>query len=215
MISKESLISQGCVMHFTGNASNGFNILPAGVTVTPNGTFTTSIRGKDGRNYLKFDGDTNHVSLSDNDAWNFGSGDFTICGWLNIHRNTRGFAFVRQVYDGSNYWVAYWDESMNKLVYTKAVSGTDTGTYMTSFTPTLNSWYHVVISKSGSSCLMYINGIFQTVSSLNTWSGTFDFNIVLQIGAGSMGYIKDLMIFKGKALTQDQIAALMAETYIY
>lgn len=29
------------------------------------------------------------------------------------------------------------------------------------------------------------------------------------------GVTKDLMIFKGKALSQDQIAALMRETYIY
>ena len=45
---------------------NGFPILPNGVTITPTGTFTT-VKDKDGQTYLKFDGSTNYISLTDVD----------------------------------------------------------------------------------------------------------------------------------------------------
>ena len=46
----------------------GFMILPDGVTVTPNGTFTTQ-KMKDGRNIWEFDGSTNYITISDHASW--------------------------------------------------------------------------------------------------------------------------------------------------
>ena len=98
IVNVEALKQNGCVLHWPGSYAEsgaydddgnkrGFLILPDGVTVTPNGTFTTQ-KMKDGRGVWKFDGSTNFVTMSNHSAWEFGSGDFTICYWEN--RTTDG-----------------------------------------------------------------------------------------------------------------------------
>jgi hypothetical protein len=196
---------------------NGFPILPTGVTVTPNGTFT-SIKGKDGRNYYKFDGSTNYVSLSDNDVWSMFLNDFTISGWIKFTTVATAKMIIGQWVDDNNNWYLYWTPSSNVIQLYGIVSSTITFSYTCSLIPVANTWYYITVERSGSSCLMYINGVSQTVTVLNAFTAVAT-NIASVVGIGKAntvyqeGNIKDLMIFK-KALTQDQIAALMNETYI-
>ena len=66
---------------------------------------------------------------------------------------------------------------------------------------------------------MYINGVAQTVTQTTAFSATAtDIAAVLSIGKINTEYqagnTKDLQIFT-KALTQDQIAAIYSETFVY
>jgi hypothetical protein len=200
---------------------NGFTILPDGCTVTPSGTFTTQ-KMKNGRNIWKFDGSTNYVSLSDNAVWDIYANDFTVCFWINFGAISADFDVISQYNSSTSYTRLHWRQSAN---YFRFFSVTSTGVNGFIFrcdlaSPPTNAWYHVTFVRSGSTGLIYFNGIKQTV----TTDAAFDTSVTtiaanLLIGgfnnaSTSNGNIKDLMIFK-RALTLDQIWALMDDTFIY
>jgi len=201
----------------------GFLILPDGVTVTPNGTFTTQ-KMKDGRNIWKFDGSTNYILISNNNAFNFGTGNFTICCWAKTNSlsatnaifgngdasatyATRSITIAINVTNGY-FFVYLWDSSTTQI------------NVLSTYALSINTWYHLTFIREGNLGYLYVNNAL-VYSSAVTGSLQFPDS---SWGIGSVGLfpsvrmngnIKDLMIFKGKALTQDQIAAIMAETYIY
>lgn len=217
----ESLKQNGAILHWTGD--NGFPILPDGVTVTPNGTFTTQ-KMKDGRLIYKFDGSTNYISLSDNDAWYFSNGILSYSFWINIlNIPTTDFIMVllSQRYDSSytqNIAIRRTSGILQlEFVYYNGASFVDRWAVIVLNS---NNFYHISYTKSASSLKLYLNGLL--IDELATKLTIPNWSAPLLIGANNHttpnswfnGNIKDLMIFK-KALTQDQIGALMNETFIY
>jgi hypothetical protein len=197
---------------------HGFPILPAGVTITPNGTFT-SIKGKDGRSYYKFDGSTNYITISDHEIWSMFLNDFTICGWVNFATVAAAKMIIGQYADANNYWMLQWTTG-NTITLTGKISGTDTFSYSCPLTPVAGTWYYyITVERLGSDCIIYINNVSQTVTTTVAFTEVAtNISSTLNIGGlnsiYNLGHIKDLQIFT-KALTQDQIGSLMAETYIY
>lgn len=231
IMTQEAKKGLGCVLHWSGESAisgtydddgnkRGFLILPDGVTVTPSGTFTTQ-KMKDGRNIWKFDGSTNYVSLSDHDAWDIWNGDTTITLWIKFNNTLVSSIILYQAYDANNRWGIFYSSTGYLNLYGN-VSGSKTFYYQDqTFTPLIDTWYHITIQRSGSSCIIFVNGIPKSVTVDTAFTGTTTIVGSLEIGRYHVtsvyanGNIKDLMIFKGKALTQDQIAAIMKETYIY
>lgn len=230
----QPLTTTKLLLHFdgVGNAfydssdppgDNGFPILPDGVTVTPTGTFTTQ-KMKDGRNIWKFDGSTNYITLSNNSAFNFGAGDFTICGWIK----SRSFVVSNLLFGNGDASATSASRSINikinetdgvVIVYLYDTSATLTS-IITTYACAINIWYHISVIRFSNVIYIYVND--QLVHT-QVYTATLQTPTTI-FGIGSLGLyptsrmngnIKDLMIFKGKALTQDQIAAIMAETYIY
>jgi hypothetical protein len=196
---------------------NGFPILPDGVTVTPSGTFTTQ-KMKDGRNIWKFNGSTNYITISDHASWSMFTSDFTIVAWVKFDSIAANRTIIGQYTDTNNQWFVRWTTS-NVIQLYGITSSTARFDFTCPLTPVAGTWYHVVIQRSGSSCVMYINGVAQTVTQTTAFSATAtDIAAVLSIGKINTEYqagnIKDLQIFT-KALTMDQISALYQETYIY
>lgn len=196
---------------------NGFPILPDGVTVTPSGTFTTQ-KMKDGRNIWKFDGSTNYITISDHASWSMFLNDFTIAGWVKFDSIAANKVIIGQYTDANNQWYLQWTTS-NIIQLYGITSSTARFNFSCPLTAVANTWYHIVVQRSGSSCIMYINGVAQTVTQTTAFSATAtDIAAVLSIGKINTGYqtgnIKDLQIFT-KALTMDQISALYQETFIY
>jgi len=116
-------------------------------------------------------------------------------------------------------WIEKWTTS-NTVVIEGKVSSNTTFSYSCPLTPTIGTWYHIVVERSGSSCLMYIDKVSQTVTESTAWSAT-ETNIAstLNIGGANSefmnGSIKDLIIFKENALSTDQISLIYDETFIY
>ena len=79
-----------------------FPILPSGVTVTNNGTFTKTDLGNN-KSVLNFNGSTNYISLTDNDAWDVFEDDFTITMWVNYDSISANKALLSQYVDANNY----------------------------------------------------------------------------------------------------------------
>lgn len=196
----------------------GFLILPDGVTVTPTGTFTTQ-KMKDGRNIWKFDGSTNYITISDHASWSMFLNDFTIAGWVKFDSVAANKVIIGQYVDANNQWYLVWTTS-NVIQLYGITSSTARFNYSISYTPTAATWFHLAVVRSGSSCLIYINDVLQTVTATTAFSATgTDIASTLNIGGMNsvymLGNIKDLQVVSGKALTQDQIAAIYKETFIY
>jgi len=209
---------EGAVLWFTGydQTNLGFPILPAGVTVTPNGTFYKTDLGNN-KSVLNFDGSTNYMSLSDNDAWHMWLGDATFAAWASIANLTSHVVFLTQRVDGSNQLGIYRNYTNNILVLFIISSGVDVGVFSCPFSPTQNVWYHISILRSGTSCLMYINGVSQTVTQIAAFATVPNLSAAFNIGYGSAqgyatGNLKDLLVYKGRALTQVEIVTLMRLT---
>lgn len=195
---------------------NGFAILPAGVTVTPVGTFAVQ-KMKDGRNIYNNPGGATYISLTDNDAWTCYINDFTICAWVRYTSISLNNTLLCHYQSVSSAWEIYWRASDTQL---RIIGfGNNTFIYSCPFTPTINTWYHIAVIKSNTLCLMYINGILQTVTITTAWSNLINLAAPLLIGTdlGDVmhGNIKDLMLIKGTALSYNQINQIIDETFIY
>lgn len=220
-----------CVLWFPGSdcaaVSGGgydtFPIIPSGVAVTNNGTFTKTDLGNN-KSVLNFDGSTNYISLTDNAAWDLFTNDFTISLWFKT--NTTGeHRLVSQFVDANNFWlVDYYLNSPDMRLYIAAkVSGTTTMYYEISLSSHVNdTWYFITITKSGTTpgtWTMYLDGVSKTVTASPAFNGTAPalaaaLNVMFRPPTKYYsGNLAHLMIFKGRALTQPEIKLLMNRTH--
>jgi hypothetical protein len=208
---------------------NGFPILPDGVTVTPNGTFTTQ-KMKDGRNIWAFNGSNNYITFgANNNLTYFGTNDFTLCAWVYSTAFNSKYMRIFGIadYSASNIWwclgvgshPAWGSNAINIAVTNGNNSYLDTSA---ANVLTNGAWNHVILVVRNGSIEFYCNAVRCPITTSNM-PANWSYNAVSSLYIGNSrsnvselmdGCIKDAMIFK-KALTQDQIAAIMKETYIY
>jgi len=241
IVNINALKQMGCQLWWPGQTATsgtydddgnkrGFLILPDGVTVTPTGAFTTQ-KMKDGRNIWVFNGSNNYITFgANNNLTYFGTNDFTLCAWVysSVFNSATMRIFGISDYLSANVWWslgvgsnAGWGSNVINVAVTTGYS-----TYadiVAANVLTNNAWNHVVFVVRNGSPEMYCNGSRCTITK-NTVSANWSYNAVSSLYIGNSrsniselmnGNIKDAMIFKGRALTQDQIAAIMKETYIY
>lgn len=123
----------------------------------------------------------------------FGTGDFTIefwCRWSSLDGS-------RVVYDQRTHFAEM--NAPQPCLYTSwsvlryFVNGADR---ITSGTLTVNTWYHIALTRSGTSTKLFING----VQAGSTWTDTTDYTTTApKIASEFTGYINELRIFKGYA----------------
>jgi len=158
-----------------------------------------------------FDGDGDYLSVPDSDDWTFGTENFTIDTWFMIHSGTKG-GIVSQGVDDFHWWGLYYGlEGAGTIGFFYCNGGAETYIeYYCSWTPTVDTWYHISFSRYGSGAYLFINGISQTLTNaFHTFSTTSLANFAgsLYIGARYIGYpgvylngwIDEFRISKGKA----------------
>ena len=193
-----------------------FPIIPSGVTVTNNGTFTKTSLGNN-RSVFNFDGSTNYISLSDNDAWSFGTGDFTMSFWVRF-LNSVGTEYILEQYASSSSRYNVIASNSNGTI----MFGRFTGSWDIKVTNTVfsaNTWTLLTITRTSGNAYMYVNGILDRTDANTT--DYINISGALTVGVHNdspslyrlNGNIKDLMIFKGRALTQPEIKLLMNRTH--
>ena len=195
-----------------------FPIIPSGVTVTNSGTFTKSSLGNN-KSVLNFDGSTNRISLSDNASFTLGTNAFSLAMWVNLS-SVNAIHTLFHLFAATNSGLELYTNASAKLCL--KVSDTSTAGNMVdtigAATLVTSTWYHVTVTRSGSTFTVYLNA---TSDSTGSSAASIIDPTAIAIGcrpAGTpdqyhYGNIKDLMIYKGRALTQPEIKLLMARTH--
>lgn len=156
------------------------------------GTASTLMGGSDG------------WSATDSADWAFGSGQFTIEGWLYVTVApvaTRGIIYQFGGASDLGWWLG---SNSGNLTFYYSTTGTDFPDIHAAWTPTLNTWYHLAVDRDASNVLrLYVDGA--VVASATVSSTFFDSTRLLNIcGSGSFtgitGNYDDWRITKGEAV---------------
>jgi len=151
---------------------------------------------------------SSYLTLASNAAFGFGTGDFTIEGWIFLLAN--GSAGGTNIVD--------FRTSATAAPWTVYIKNTGSGNYVGSYTSfgatgveaqsgliALNTWYHIAITRTDGTWRIFINGVSQTLtgSGYNGDLGSSKpLTVAATVGGGSPlnGYISNLRIVKGTSL---------------
>ena len=161
---------------------------------TTQGSFSPFV-GQGGSIY--FDGTGDYLSVPSNAALQMGSSDFTIEGWIYINSQS-SFAFYDQRTATSQFVPTLY---VSGGVIRYYVNGTNVIIGDTLIT---NTWYHIALTRSGTSTNLFVNGI-KSGSTYTDSNNYLSNRVVIGIfgdgTAGNLnGYISNLRITKGIAL---------------
>jgi hypothetical protein len=194
-----------------GDGANGSTTIidnsPSPKTVTAEGNAQIStVQSKFGGASIAFDGTGDRVSVANNAALDFGTGDFTVECWVRsiaaLTSYSLQFAHIcgkGNGVAGGTYALTFYQ---SKIVFFSNISLAKSSTS----TLTNNTWYHFAICRSGSTLKLFVDGMeeysgtdttnYTSSQSFNAGdrqasdlSGQFPLN----------GYIDDLRITKGIA----------------
>ena len=109
---------------------------------------------------FSFDGVDDTVSVPDDPAWSL-PGDFTIETWVNF----AGYSPVAQAllsqdegYGVTTKWI-FWARNSNDLTFEYGTQGSDSIPVSVAWHPNLSQWYHLAVTRSGSTFTLYIDGV--------------------------------------------------------
>ena len=153
-----------------------------------------------------FDGTGDYLSIPDHADWYFGSGDFTIDFWVMFNSTASSLGFAGHDNDGGNVsWEFYW-HSTDGIKFRYSTDGTVLTTITRAWSPSINTWYHLAIIRSGSVGKIFVDGLqigadidFSTDSFYNSTMGCY---IGCIYGNGTIsfnGWIEEFRISKGIA----------------
>ena len=208
---------------FLFNSSNQFvdkssNAYPITVVSTPSvtpfspfaPTSSYSAAAVGGSGY--FDGSADYLSLADNAAFDFGSGDFTIEMWTYLTGTSTAAAYritgqnSSAVFDSDlSFSIIKEDITDKYLAYVR--SGSTNYETRSSQTATRNAWVHIALVRSGGNLNQYINGQLDGQSTTLSTNALNNSTKELAIGRQGeqnsgyyLGYIANYRIVKGTAV---------------
>ena len=198
--------------NFIDNSTNNFTITaagnsqptqqnPFGFTSALTNGYTASTIGGSGY----FDGGGDYVLSPSNAAFDFGTGNFTIECWINPSALTSNRIIIeRWVSGNTGGWQLYWRSTGTSLTFyvNATIVMQDPGATTIS---ALNTWYHIAITRSGSTGYMFINGVLVQIAASFTTSLSSSLPLVLGIQYTTStndynGYMSDVRLVKGTAL---------------
>jgi len=170
---------------FIDNSSNAFTITRNGdVSVqafspfNPTAAWDATTNGGSGY----FDGTGDYLSVADNAAFEFGSGDFTTEAWIYLTGYSANYAgaFGGVIFakNSSNSDLGFYlvlggtASSWTDLTVLQYYSGSSNESTTGSFTFNLNTWYHVAATKSSGSVRIFVNGTQVNTTATFTQSQT-------------------------------------------
>ena len=171
----------------------------------------STAQSKWGGSSIAFDGTGDYLTSPDSDAWSFGTGNFTVEGWVYPAASPNQPIIVGQ-WSGSGgsttlSWVLLLSNDGNRnLRFATSSDGANVLFDLVSSSPlTLNAWSHVAVVRNGNTFQLYLNGTAATGGSTTSSSSLFNATNALSVGSSSAGtqpfngYIDDLRITKGVA----------------
>ena len=195
---------------FIDNSTNAYALTIAGNTAVqafspfdPTTAYAAGTVGGSGY----FDGSGDYLTVADNTAFEFGSGDFTIEGWfyaLSVASDTTIVSkWTATGTANSNSWLLFVTSGV--ATFLTSTNGSAVDVNISGGTVTVNSWNHIAVSRSGNTYSLYLNGT-RTATTTNS-NSLADVATVVAIGRYSggtfgymNGYISNARIVKGTAV---------------
>jgi hypothetical protein len=179
----------------TGRTASTKSVTNASVTATP------GVYEYYGTGSALFNGTTSRLSVPNSTDFQFGTGDFTVEGWVNsVALKTNGL-FAKCSTDST--WAAGWSLEINAgyITFYDGVAGlryTGATNLMA-----INTWYHVAWSRQSGSLRMFVNGnLVRTDTITSNFVPTVSFAMGNDITTNTYAlnaYFQDVRIYKGVA----------------
>lgn len=146
---------------------------------------------------LILDGTGDFLNIADHADFQFGTGNFTIDMWVRFNDVTNSQHLISKRTDDNNYWKLYYGVvgATRRLYFKSVVASADVYDSFVSWTPALNTWYHVAFVRSGTTGYFFVNG-----ASPGTQNTTTDFgsgNVGVTSGDVQIGAMNGLVAFNG------------------
>ncbi|WP_421891870.1 LamG-like jellyroll fold domain-containing protein [Marinoscillum sp.] len=161
---------------------------------------------------LSFDGTDDYVELANPTNFDFGTGDFTIEGWVKSSNVTSTQVIASDYSGGDSFFVFYMGAGQLKA----SLSNT-TADLSTSAVLEYNTWHHVAMVRSGDALTLYVDGVSSAnVSGMSSKSVASASNVELGRQAlGSPYYLNgelDEFRFWNVARTQGELTSASVST---
>lgn len=209
----------GLIGYWSGNGNLNDSSVTGNNGSSANGTVTFAT-GVVGSAFSFTSG--SYVSIPDIGAYNFGSGDFSVGFWFNKNTSTSPWALLGQDNGGGSLdkWVIMYNYSAAPGAFNLHLNGTTQAEVRsTAVSVDATTWYHLALTRSGSTLTYYLNGA-AIASGTTTYSGGFPIPIPnptasLILGYAEPGYsfsggLLDEVVIYNRALTAGEVAALAA-----
>jgi hypothetical protein len=147
-----------------------------------------------------FDGN-DYLSIAHSTDLDLGTGNFTIEGWWRFD-DTSNQNLVSKYAANAGFVVQYQSGNLRLVL---GLGGSD-AVYSFSWTPVAETWYHVCILRDGTNGKAFINGTqigpTTTLSTSNVGTtGTLQIGLTHTVSEYTRGYVSDVRIVKGTAIT--------------
>jgi formylglycine-generating enzyme required for sulfatase activity len=210
--------SASVTFQLTGNGSNGGTTFTdesaAANAITRNGTVYSTAQAKFGESSVYFDGSDDRLRIgAGNDAdFNFGSGDFTIELYVRPNGTTSRvpISFLGGSYCNAEGWSITLSTTFSFQTYN---SGCNAVFNQSGGTISANTWYHLAVTRSGSTIVGYLDGVQVFSGTHNGALHTTIESKLLQLGeryyngdSDFLGYISHVRITKGVARPATEFA---------
>ena len=205
----------GLVSWWPGDGDANDIVGPHHGTLQNGATFAA---GKVGQAF-SFDGVDDYVSVPDHSDWTFGDDPFTIDLWANFDTvpNRAPLVDHNEGAGGTKKWIFWYDDSGHRSpggpalrfhINSSTLGALDPAVAL--WNPNIGQWYHIAITRSGSSYSLYLDGVLViTEVDANTIP---DANVSLFIGQSELQYFFDGLIDEveifNRALAASEIQAI-------
>lgn len=157
--------------------------------------------------YSAYFNGANYLSAADSDDWHL-TGDFTIAFWTNFGNSipTANVSWITQYQrvSGGRSWAVLFRQ--NRITFVYSFDGSTAPSLYFNWTPSINTWYHVALTRSGSSVRAFVDGI-QVGTTVSVGGALRQTSSILRIGRFTndtteyfTGWMDEIYLVNGTAL---------------
>jgi hypothetical protein len=183
---------------FTDSSPNAFT-----VTAFGNAQISTAQAPTGMSSSMYFDGTGDYLTISDNEAWDFGTGNFTVEAWVY----PQGSAANQRIYSQYNTFanqVSLRRNDTNNVQFFVVSSSATLVNLTTTATLNINAWNQVAIVRNGNVFTIYLNGVPAATSTASITYPNVASSLFIStydgVNEGWNGYISNIRFIKGTAL---------------